>query len=155
MKKNVHCFMNKMVMKNVTSISLLIVSLYLINQFNQISGSLFVLYRKLEKDEKTYPFLNVNILVLKVWINLPGSSMCKVPSIIPDEFHWSTGVQSIHVSVVKRSRDMSLILVARLINICQVADYYSNSLFPGYNITTPTMSKGKNFTPRGITSHYP
>ena len=26
---------------------------------------------------------------------------------------------------------------------------------PGENITTPTVSKGKNFTPRGITSHYP
>ena len=27
--------------------------------------------------------------------------------------------------------------------------------FPGENITTPTILKGKNFTPRGITSNYP
>ena len=30
-----------------------------------------------------------------------------------------------------------------------------NPFLPGENITTPTVSKGNIFTPRGITSHYP
>ena len=48
--------------------------------------------------ELTYN-LTMNFLMLIVWINIPGSYMCKMVSIIPTNLHWITGIKSRYNSV--------------------------------------------------------
>ena len=61
--------------------------------------------------------------MLVFWSDISGSSMCKVPSIIPDNFCSNTGLQSRNSSVAKKIRDMSLVshsvytIYALLVNI--------------------------------------
>ena len=48
--------------------------------------------------------------------NPPFLSRCKVNSIMPVKFHWSTVIQRRNGYVAKISRDMSLLLAARLMD---------------------------------------
>ena len=65
---------------------------------------LFGIVQRFEKNMKNITnYLTVSVLMLIVWNNLPGSSMFKVPSIIPVNLHCSTDIKIINGSVAKKS----------------------------------------------------
>ena len=122
MKKIILWFINYMSVKKSTSGLLLFLALWSIGKFHPRSGSLLVLYRHLGKKMRNLLyFLNLKFLILIVWSNLPGLSMYKVPSIMPTNLHWSTGIKIRNSSVAKQSMDISLVLLARLVEICRLS----------------------------------
>ena len=104
--------------ENVTSVAMLILALWSIGKYHPRSVIVLVLYRHLEDNmiNLTYS-LTVNFLVLVVLDTLHSSPSCKVPSIMPANLNCSTEIQSIDSYVAKQSKDMSLVLVARLVEI--------------------------------------
>ena len=110
-----------MVVKKRTSWSFLFLALWSISKFHQRSGSLLELYRHLgKKMRKLTYYLNFKFLILIVWSNLTGSSMCRIPSIMPTNLHCSAGIQSRNSYISEERIYMSLVLVARLMEILRL-----------------------------------
>ena len=65
--------------------------------------------------------LTVNVLMLIFWITLPGSSMWKVLSIMPSNLHWVTVIQSRNDHLENQNIYISLVLVARLMEIWRLS----------------------------------
>ena len=118
MSKSIHWFMNKNVVKRGTSWALLLLVPFSIIKFHPKSVSLLVFFRSLKiyMRNLTY-YLTVNVLMLVVLNTLPGSSILKVPSMMNSNTNWSTGIHIRNGPLAKQSRDMSLVLVERLMDI--------------------------------------
>ena len=122
MKKIMHWFVKYIVVKQRYTGALIILAFWSIGKYHAISRSLFVLYTLLENKKINLTFyLTVGVLILIVWNTLPGSSGCKVISIMPANLHQSNGIQIINGYVDKLSRYISLLLVARLVYICRLS----------------------------------
>ena len=101
------------------SVSFMSLFLWSNGKFYPISRSLLVLYRNLWGKVRNLTYsLTFKLLMLIVWSNLPGTSMFKSPSIIPTNLHWRSGIKIRNCYVQEKSIGISLVLVARLMEIC-------------------------------------
>ena len=103
MKKIIHWFINRMVVKNGTPVSLLFLVLCSSSSNIQYQEARWYFTDIQEKIRNLTYSLILSFLVLIVCSNLPGSSMCKVPSIMITNLYWSTWIQNKKVMQPKKS----------------------------------------------------